>query len=85
MSDTRGLLDRISAFRQRLDATPHLIPDALPVEEEDGALSAEGDAFRESVLHIAGAPTVVAEGPLPVFTDRAHQLLAKRAQQVRFP
>ncbi len=75
MSDTRGLLDRISAFRQRLDATPHLIPDALPVEAEGDALSTEADAFRESVLRIAGAEPV-AEGPLPQFTDRAHRLLA---------
>ena len=68
MSDTRGLLDRISAFRQRLDATPHLIPEAIPVE-------AEGDAYREAVLRVASAEPV-AEGPLPQYTDRAYRLLA---------
>ena len=80
MSDTRGLLDRISAFRQRLDATPYLIPDALPVEVGADALSAEEDAFRESMRRIAGNPSATAEGPLPHFTDRAHRLLATAKQ-----
>ncbi|QJW99063.1 HD-GYP domain-containing protein [Frigoriglobus tundricola] len=75
MSDARGLLDRISAFRQRLDATPQLVPDAVPVDAEP-VLTAEVDAFRESVRRIVGAPAAVAEGPLPVFTERAHRLLA---------
>jgi hypothetical protein len=75
MSDTRGLLDRISAFRQRLDATPHLIPEALPVDVEPDALAADAEAFRVSVRRIAGEPPAGADGPLPQFTDRAQRLL----------
>lgn len=33
MSDTRALLDRISAFRQRLESTPSLIPVGVRVAE----------------------------------------------------
>src|SRR5688572_23262812 len=60
MSDTRGLLDRISAFRQRLDATPQLIPDAIPVDVEPSAVVREAEAFQQSVKRIAGAPEVAA-------------------------
>ncbi len=76
MSDTRGLLDRISAFRQRLDATPQLIPDALPVEAEAVPLSAAAEAFRENVRRLAGFAPSAPAAPLPQFTDRAHRLLA---------
>ncbi len=77
MSDTRGLLDRISAFRQRLDATPNLIPDAITVDHGDAnAVVSEAEAFRLSLKRIAGSPNV-AEGPLPQFTDRAQQLLGR--------
>jgi hypothetical protein len=77
MSDTRGLLDRISAFRQRLDATPHLIPEAVPVDTEaEAALSAEVEAFRESVRRVVGKPPVAAEGVVPQFTERAYRALA---------
>ena len=75
MSDTRGLLDRISAFRQRLDATPQLIPEAVPIEVGPAALSAEAETFRASVRALAGMPAAPA-GPVPQFTDRAHHLLA---------
>src|SRR5262245_34109641 len=74
MSDTRGLLDRISAFRQRLDATPNLIPEAVPVDGEPESLSAEVEAFRVSVRQIAG-PDPSSDEPLPQFTDRAQRLL----------
>jgi hypothetical protein len=80
MSDTRGLLDRISAFRQRLDATPQLIPDAVLVESEAAPLSAEVQAFRESVRRLVGKPAPGPEAPLPQFTDRAHRLLASAKQ-----
>lgn len=80
MSDTRGLLDRISAFRQRLDATPHLIPEALPIEVDAPTLSTEAEAFRESVRRIAGSPPVAAAAPLPQFTDRAQRLLVTAKQ-----
>ena len=80
MSDTRGLLDRISAFRQRLDATPQLIPEAIPVDVEPAAVAVEAEAFQRSVKRIAGAPEVVPTGPLPQFTDRAKRLLAGAKQ-----
>ncbi|MBN9117852.1 MAG: HD domain-containing protein [Planctomycetes bacterium] len=81
MSDTRGLLDRISAFRQRLDATPQLIPEAIPVDEEpDGDVVAEAEAFRHSVKQIVGAPQVDPAVTLPQFTDRAKGLLATAKQ-----
>ncbi len=77
MSDTRGLLDRISAFRQRLDATPHLIPEASPVDSVDAdAIVSEAEAFRLSLKRIAGSQDV-AEVTLPQFTDRAQRLLGR--------
>ncbi len=78
MSDTRGLLDRISAFRQRLDATPQLIPDALPVDAPPTAtaIAVEAEAFRHSVRRIAGTPDAVPADPVPQYTDRAKKLLA---------
>lgn len=76
MSDTRGLLDRISAFRQRLDATPQLIPDAIPVDSDTSTVVAQAEAFRLSLKRLADRPDVV-EGPVPQFTDRAQKLLAR--------
>ncbi|HEY1188748.1 MAG TPA: HD domain-containing phosphohydrolase [Gemmata sp.] len=77
MSDTRGLLDRISAFRQRLDATPNLIPEALPVDAA-GALPvvSEAEAFRFSLRRISGT-AAAAEAPVPQYTDRAQRLLTR--------
>jgi hypothetical protein len=75
MSDTRGLLDRISAFRQRLDAAPAVVPEALPAEPV-GELPAEVEAFRQSVRLLAGLPPVEPEEALPQFTDRAYRLLS---------
>ena len=76
MSDTRGLLDRISAFRQRLDATPQLVPDAVPVEVEPAAIAAEAEAFRLNVRRLSGAPEVAPAAAFPQFTDRAKRSLA---------
>jgi hypothetical protein len=76
MSDTRGLLDRISAFRQRLDATPQLVPDAIPVDAAAQELSSELEAFRQSVRLLAGPPPAASHEPLPQFTDRARSLLS---------
>lgn len=76
MSDTRGLLDRISAFRQRLEAAPQLVADPAAAQPEvpTAALS-EPEAFRHSLRQIAGTP-VINEGPVPTqFTARAHRLL----------
>lgn len=80
MSDTRGLLDRISAFRRRLDATPQLIPDAIPVDADAVPLSAEVDTFRDSVRRVAGPAPSAPAAPLPQFTDRAQRLLAGAKQ-----
>lgn len=75
MSDTRGLLDRISAFRQRLDATPQLIPEGIPVDAQDeGTLAADAEAFRLSLGALAGTP---AAAPMPQYTGRAQKLLAR--------
>ena len=76
MSDTRGLLDRISAFRQRLEATPHLVPDAFPVDGDDAPTTvSEPEAFRLSLRRLVG-PQDADDGPVPPqFTARAHRLL----------
>ena len=71
MSDVKGLLERISAFRQRLEATPRIIPEAIPLESDVQAPA----GFRESLREIAGLGHPV-EGPLPPLTDRARELLA---------
>jgi hypothetical protein len=75
MSDVRGLLDRISAFRQRLEATPRIVPDAIPIDAADTpAAVAVPESFRQSLRQITGAANVL-EGPVPPLTDRARQLL----------
>lgn len=67
MSDARGLLERITAFRQRLGPAPE--------PEHAAVVVAEPAAFRQSLLQIAG-PGDVAEGPLPPqLTARARGLL----------
>jgi hypothetical protein len=72
MSDARGLLDRISAFRQRLEAAPRLAADT---PADDPAVVAQPEAFRQALRQIAG-PTVVDEGPIPPqLTARTHRLL----------
>ena len=71
MSDVKGLLERISAFRQRLEATPRIIPEAIPLESGDADVPA---GFRDSLKQIAGLGHAV-EGPLPPLTDRARELL----------
>jgi hypothetical protein len=74
MSDARGLLDRITAFRQRLDAVPRVSPGVTAVPAKL-VPAAEPEAFRHSLRQISGAAEVV-EGPLPPqLTTRAHDLL----------
>ena len=76
MSDVRGLLDRISAFRQRLESTPRIIPEAIPIDSADVPPTVRvAEAFRQSLRQITGM-VEVSEGPLPVLTDRARQLLS---------
>ncbi|MCI0702482.1 MAG: HD domain-containing protein [Planctomycetia bacterium] len=82
MSDTRGLLDRISAFRQRLESAPEAIPEALPVDPVEAvAVVSEAEVFRQSLRRIAGG-TEVGEGPLPQFTGRAKRLLGAAKQHL---
>jgi HD-GYP domain-containing protein (c-di-GMP phosphodiesterase class II) len=72
MSDARGLLDRISAFRQRLESAPQLAAD---VPADDPAAVSQPEAFRQALRQIAG-PAVVDEGPVPPqLTARTHRLL----------
>jgi hypothetical protein len=71
MSDVKGLLERISAFRQRLEATPRIIPEAIPVEMEAPVPA----VFRDSLRQIAGLGNAVEAPPVPL-TDRARELLA---------
>ena len=74
MSDARGLLDRISAFRQRLEAAPQIAQDSPPDEAPPVAV-AEPEAFRQALRQIAG-PELVDEGPVPPqLTARTRRLL----------
>jgi response regulator RpfG family c-di-GMP phosphodiesterase len=72
MSDVKGLLDRIAAFRQRLEATPRIIPEAIPIESETVSIPA---AFKQSLRQITGIDRRDATPPPPL-TDRARELLA---------
>jgi len=77
MSDALGLLDRISAFRQRLEAAPRIVPEAVPTDPADTPRAvAAPEQFRHSLRQITGA-VEVNEGPVPPpLTDRARKLLA---------
>lgn len=77
MSDARGLLDRITAFRQRLESVPYLVPDSIPVDPQaERSLLSESEAFQARLRQIVEAPHVP-EGPLPPqLTDRARRLLS---------
>ncbi|MBA4189574.1 MAG: hypothetical protein C0467_16435 [Planctomycetaceae bacterium] len=77
MSDSRGLLDRITAFRQRLESAPYMIPDLIPADPgADRTIINESEAFRVRLQQIVGAPNVAEGPPAPQFTDRARRLLA---------
>src|SRR5438445_865852 len=71
MSDTRSLLDRISAFRNRLGTK-----SGATVEVAETATAvAEPEAFRQTLRRITGAATL-AESPMPPqLTARGRQLL----------
>lgn len=73
MSDVRGLLDRITAFRQRLEATPRIIPEAIPIDSSGPPSSA---AFKESLREIIGARQAAPDSQPPL-TDRARELLSE--------
>lgn len=81
MSDTRGLLDRITAFRRRLEAAPYDIPEAIAVDPGAAApMVSEAEAFRHRIQQLAGTPPVSEGPPAPQFTDRARRLLATAKQ-----
>ena len=67
MTDTRELLNRITAFRQRLDGSAAVIDAGPPTAV------AEPDGFRQSLRKLTGADD---DGPLPAqLTQRSHKLL----------
>ena len=73
MADTRGLLDRISAFRQRLEATTCTVAEAVEPGEIVPVV-AEIEGFQRHLRQIV--PPDVDEGPPPPqLTDRARGLL----------
>ncbi len=77
MSDSRGLLDRITAFRQRLESVPYMIPDLIAVDPgADRTIITESEAFRVRLQQIVAAPTIPEGPPSPQFTDRARRLLS---------
>lgn len=81
MSDTRGLLDRITAFRQRLEAVQALIPEAMALEaHESSAIVSEAEVFRHQLQQIVGVPEVPEGPPPPQLTDRARRLLTTAKQ-----
>ena len=86
MNDTKVLLERIAAFRQRLDHKPARagvkVEADAPSRAADSvtlttaeAVVKQPEAFDSALRTIVG-PGEVNEGPLPpVFTSRAHRLL----------
>ena len=73
MSDTRGLLERIMAFRQRLEASPYPVAEAVEPGEVVPVVVEVG-RFHEQLQSII--PPDVDEGPpSPQLTDRARNLL----------
>lgn len=82
MSDTRVLLNRIAAFRQRLESQPHLAPtpDGSPVGHAAAvtarahALAADGEFLSRTLRQLAGADQTAAPAPVPL-TSRARRML----------
>ena len=80
MSDTRALLNRISAFRERLESTPPLtpahgsggLPNAIP--DRTTALSTRPEWLSHSLRQLAGPDTSDAPAA-PQLTARARRLL----------
>lgn len=81
VSDTRALLNRITSFRQRLEQTAPLIPDAAALDDTDAAKSVAATALAtspnllsRSLRTLTGAPAD--GGSLPTqLTVRARRLL----------
>ncbi len=72
MSDTRGLLDRITAFRQRLESSR---PGVAVAEQSITSAEDSPESFRQSLRQFTGTSLDV-EGPVPTqLTTRAYQLL----------
>lgn len=78
MSDARGLLERISAFRQRLEASTYPVAEAVAPGEAVPVLT-EADSFHQNLRQLV--PPDVDEGPpSPRLTDRARELLVVAKQ-----
>ena len=76
MSDTRVLLNRISAFRQRLESQPQLVEDAQApaVAGRAHALATNGELLSHTLRQLAGSEP--SAGPAPVtLTARARRIL----------
>jgi HD-GYP domain-containing protein (c-di-GMP phosphodiesterase class II) len=71
MSDTRTLLNRIGAFRRRLEQMPPLV--ANPHADEANRIVSDAEALTTSLRKIAGVKP--AESAPPVLTHRARGLL----------
>ena len=71
MSDTRGLLDRISAFRNRLGTRSGATVEVA----ETSVAGAEPEAFRQTLRQITGAAALAESTVPPQLTSRARQLL----------
>jgi HD-GYP domain-containing protein (c-di-GMP phosphodiesterase class II) len=80
MSDARSLLDRITAFRQRLEAMPTLVAQPTPPPAAELSLASEGETFRLQLQQIVGGTPVTEGPPPPQLTDRARRLLAVARQ-----
>jgi HD-GYP domain-containing protein (c-di-GMP phosphodiesterase class II) len=81
MNDSRGLLDRITAFRQRLEAVRSSLPEtAAEQTPAESNFVVQAETFRRQLQQIVGAPEASEGPPAPQFTDRARSLLALAKQ-----
>lgn len=84
MTDTQELLDRIQAFRRRLDDLPSLIPDGVPADEPDAvaALAADPRQLSQAMQQLAGPPPAADASLPPTLTARAHRLLVEARELI---
>lgn len=81
MNDARGLLDRITAFRQRLESTRLQSPDTSSTDLlASPSVVERAESFRQQLQQIVGAPEVAERPPAPQFTERALRLLTGAKQ-----
>lgn len=81
MSEAQGLLQRITTFRQRLEATPYLVPEAVAVDPQvRRSLEAETEAFRWRLREWLSGGSAAEGPPLPRLTGPARRLLVEARQ-----